>query len=91
MVAKAEREGLIAWLENLFEEGFDVLLVFFDKLLLDSALIDEEAYAEGSWLSWAKKRIFCGTPSSTTIKSFWVRPVTRRPSASRTLSVVSIR
>jgi hypothetical protein len=46
MVAETEGEGLIAGLKDLLEEGFDVLLVLFNELLLASACVDDEADAE---------------------------------------------
>src|SRR5579862_9276374 len=46
VIAEAEREGLIAGLEDLLEEGFDILLMLFDELLLASACVDNETDAE---------------------------------------------
>lgn len=46
MVAEADGECLIGGFEDLVEEGFDILLVLFDELLLTAAGVDDEADAQ---------------------------------------------
>jgi hypothetical protein len=46
MVAEADGEGLVAGFEDLVEEGFDILLVLLDELLLTAAGVDDEADAQ---------------------------------------------
>jgi len=91
VIAEAEGEGLVVGFEDLVEECLDVFLVFFDEFFLASAFVDDEPNAERNLVIVGEEANLCGTPSSTTVKSSWVRPVTMRPSASRTLRVVSMR
>ena len=58
MVAEADGEGLVLRLQDLFEKGFDVLLVLLDEFGLAAADVDDKADADGGLVAGAKKRIF---------------------------------
>jgi hypothetical protein len=55
VVAEADGECLVGGFEDLVEEGFDVLLVLFDELLLTAAGVDDEADAEGELVVMGKE------------------------------------